>query len=233
MPVKIPKKFIENEITKYRTDVKKLLKHKKEAPKKIITISRDRGTGGRKIAEEIGKKLDCTVWGREILDVLSDRSGVGYQNSMLEALDEKKQGFINTLIADFFGHVDKHTYFYLLPKAVYLIAENNAVIIGRGAHLLLPDAFRVVIRASNETRTKNIMHYDGLDEKAARAYIKQTDKERDAFLKELEKKIGVKHQELDFDLEINADRLDIKDATSIIMHGFAQYYYHLRERQEK
>jgi len=232
MSIPIPRQHIEKEIVKYSTSIKRKRKRTDEPPKKIITISRQLGSGGRKIAEEVGKKLNCTVWDREILDVLSNQSQWDYQARMFEALDEKSQNAIEALIAEFFGRVEKHTYMYLLPKAIYVIAQNDAIILGRGAHVLLSDSFRVRIKASLETRIYNMMRHEGLDEKKAKAQIKKIDRQRDDFCKQLSKKTGVKDYVSRFDLEINTDKYDIKDATSIIMHGFALYYHALKRSRK-
>ncbi len=73
---------------------------------------------------------------------------------MFHALDEKAQNIIETLVSDFMGKAAKDSYFHLLPKAIYVIAQNNAILLGRGAHLVLQNAFHVHIKASFETRIK-------------------------------------------------------------------------------
>jgi cytidylate kinase len=232
MSVQIPKQHIEKEITRYRSALSQQRFREREQPRKIITISRMIGSGGRKIAEILGRKLHCAVWNKEVLDVLADQAGAKYQARMFEALDEKTQGAIDALVADFFGSAEKHTYFYLLPKAIYAIAQNDAVILGRGSYLLLPDSFRVSIKASFETRVRNMVVYDGWDEGEARRHVKQTDKQRDAFVKELSKKLRVKNCDDVFDLVINTDRLDVREAAAIIHYGFTVYYAELKKARK-
>lgn len=224
MDIEIPKKFINKAVAQYEAEVKRKSTIGGVRPKKIITISRQLGTGGRKIAEAVGEKLGCTVWGREILDVLASQSGGDYTARMFEALDENTQGVIDSLISDLFGQVAKHTYLHLLPKAVFVIAQNDAVIIGRGAHLLLPDSFRVRIKASLETRIKNMMTYEHLDRKSAERKIKENDKQREAFIKDLAKKLNIKDYQDAFDLGISTDRFDVAEATEIIVHAFRIFH---------
>ncbi len=98
MDIKIPSKYIEQAVAKYESDVHQLkIKPAPKGPKKLITISRQVGAGGRMIADKIGEKLGCMVWGREILDVLAGQSGGDYQARMFEALDERTKGFIETI----------------------------------------------------------------------------------------------------------------------------------------
>ena len=143
---------------------------------------------------------------------------------MFEELDENSQGVVDALISDLFGQVAKHTYLHLLPKAIFVIAQNDAVIIGRGAHLLLPHSFRVRIKASFETRVKNMMTFEHLDRKAAEQRIKENDRQRDAFMKDLAKKLNIKNYHDEFDLGINTDRFDIAEATEIIVHAFRIFF---------
>lgn len=229
MVLKIPNKYIEKEIIKYRSKARQKKPVARKAPNKIITISSQLGTGSRSIAEDLGKKLGCKVWDKEILDVLASQSGWGYRAGMFESLDEKAQNVIDALVGNFFGSADKHTYLYLLPKAVHLITQNDAIILGRGAHLLLSDSFRVRIKAPFEIRVKNMMTYEGLSEKKAREVLNKNDKQRESFLKELARKFNVKDYQDQFDLVINADWFDIKGSASVILHGFALYYHRLKE----
>ena len=159
-----------------------------------------------------------------LLDVLATQSRLEYQSRMFESLDERSKNVIESLVGDFFGRLDKYTYYYLLPKAIYVIAQNDAIILGRGAHLLLPDAFRVRLRACAETRVKNLMAQQGLSKKEAAAAVKRVDKERSDYIKELSGKLKQKVNELDFDLGINMDRLDIDETVSIILHASEQYF---------
>jgi hypothetical protein len=198
----------------------KQVKASPKGPKKLITISREIGTGGRKIADKLGGKLACTVWGREILDAVVKQSGGNYQARMFEALDEHAQGLIDMLVNDFFGRVGKHTYQHLLPKAILTVAQNDAIFVGRGVNMILPEAFHVRIRASMETRIQNMMTYEGLDRKTAEKKIKDVDRERDAFMKEFAHTINVKYYHEMFDLGINMDRIDVDEAVSIILHAF-------------
>jgi hypothetical protein len=221
MDITIPNKYIEQALAKYEAEVQQMtIKPAPKGPKKLITISRPIGAGGRIIADKIGEKIGCMVWGREILDALAGQSGGDYQARMFKALDEKTQGIIDSIIGDFFGQIPTHTYHHLLPKAILAIAQNDAVFVGRGVNLLLPSAFRVSIKASLETRIKNLMTYEGMDKKTAEEKIKDADRQSDGFMKELARRINVKYYADEFDLGICMDRIGIDEAASIILHAF-------------
>jgi hypothetical protein len=224
MDITIPSKYIEQAVAKYESDVhQQISKPVAIGPKKLITISRQVGAGGRLIANKIGEKLGCMVWGREILDMLASQSGGNYHARMFKALDERTQGVIDSIIGDFFGQIPTQTYHHLLPKAILTIAQNDAVFVGRGVNLLLPAAFRVSIKASMETRIKNLMTYEGLDKAAAEGKIKDADRQSDGFMKELARRINVKYYQDEFDLGICMDRVGLDEAASIILYAFELY----------
>lgn len=221
MSLDVPTVIVEKQVARYRQEIQ-TRSTRATAPVHIITLSRDVASGGRRIAENLGTHLGCAVWDREILDVLADSSHGSYQSKMFEALDEKKQNSIDSLVSDFFGQVQKHTYYHLLPKAIYLIAQNNAVIVGRGAHLLLPEAFRVRICASMTTRIKNLPS-PGMSEKEARDSLKRADRERDAFIREMTGKLNRNAERCDFDLVVNTDTFSTEEATAVILRAFDFY----------
>jgi cytidylate kinase len=214
------RKYIESAVARYEMAVKLQPKYAAKEPLKVITISRQIGSGGRAIAEKLGSRLGCTVWGREILDVLASQSGGDYRARMFESLDEKKQGAIDDLVSDFFGQVATHTYYYLLPKAIFTIAQSDAIFLGRGANLILPQAFHVRITASMETRIRRIMDREKLSRPAAEERVKESDHQRETFLKEFAHSINVKKYRNEFDLLISTDRIATDEATAIILHGF-------------
>lgn len=221
MDIEIPSKYIEQAVAKYESDAHQLkIKPAPKGPKKLITISRQVGAGGRMIADKIGEKLGCMVWGREILDALAGQSGGNYQARMFKALDERTQGIIDSIIGDFFGQIQTQTYHHLLPKAILTLAQNDAIFVGRGVNLLLPAAFRVRITASAETRIKNLITYEGMDKKGAEEKIKDADHQSDGFMKELARRINVKYSADEFDLGICMDRIGIDQAAAIILNAF-------------
>ena len=224
MGVQFSKKHIEDAISKYISELaKKTKKSEAEKPKQIITISRQKGSGGRIIAEALAKELSITLWGKQILEVIADQSGWDYQAEIFDALDEKAQNIIEIFVSDFMGKAAKDSYFHLLPKAIHVIAQNNAILLGRGAHLVLQNAFHVHIKASFETRIKNMIKYEKISEEKATALLKKNDKERDTFTKEFAKTIGIKDRPYNFDLVISTDRYGANEAASIVLHGFDLY----------
>ena len=224
MAISIPEKHIAKAIARFETRSKKPAEPSDAVPAaNIITLSRDYGTDGHAIGEIVAKKIGSTLWDRGILDVLAGESGWKLQASMFESLDEKAQGAIDAVVADFFGRVERDNYFHLLPKAICTIAQDDAVIVGRGAHLILPYAFRVKIEASLATRVKAVAVREGVTEKSARQTIQRIDKERTGFIKQLSKIISIKPEQLEYDLLINTDQISIENAAQTIFDAFERF----------
>jgi hypothetical protein len=179
------------------------------------------GSGGRKVAEALSKYLDWPLFDKEIMDVLAKQSTLGFQAEMFEALDEKIQNQIEAVLYGLFGQVDRFIYSYLLPKAILTIAQQDSIILGRAAHLFLPDSLKVRIEASEETRIKNLMQFEGLTEKEAKKQIRNSDKKREDFLRLMINQIPKSRRWFIgrpmYDLQINADRFGIFGTVSIII----------------
>jgi len=224
MVVSISEKHIAKAIARFESRSKKpAARFKTGRIAKIITLSRDYGTDGHAIGEVVAKKLGFSLWDREILDVLACESGWKLQARMFEALDEKAQGAIDAVVADFFGGLERDNYFHLLPKAICTIAHEDAVILGRGAHLILPGVFRVKLEASFATRIRVVAELEGIAEKSARQKINRIDKERAGFIKQLRKIISVKPEQLAYDLLINTDQISSNNAAQTILGAFERF----------
>jgi hypothetical protein len=197
-------------------------------PARVITISRLCGSGGKSIAGIVGERIGWTVWDSEILNVLADRSHGHYQARMFEMLDERTQGTIELNFLACLGELDQDTYIYLLNKAIFTIAQHDGIIVGRGADILLPGAFRVRIKASVETRVRHMMSRWNLSEGETYRKIKRVDRERVAFRKKLaraRKRTGAS-VDLLFDLEINTDRISFEAGAEAVCAG-ARSFFHM------
>jgi hypothetical protein len=133
-------------------------------PSHVITVSRLLRSGGRRVAEAVAGSLGWPCYDSEILEALAQQSNAHHQAQMFEGLDEKTHGAIEEMLSSLLGHADQSAYFYLLPRAILTLAQTDCVILGRGAHLLLPGALKARIEASVETRVRNAMRFEGMTE---------------------------------------------------------------------
>jgi cytidylate kinase len=187
----------------------------------VITVARQLGSGGRRIAEVLASRLRLPLWDRQILDAVAGESTVGYSARVFNVLDEQSQSDVEALAEALLGAPTKDVYLHLLPRAILTIARQDAIILGRGAHLLLPEALRVRVEASVETRVRNLMRFEEDSEASARERIRKTDEARERFLRELEDRLKRRHpareRRLPYDLIINTDGFDVQQAANIVL----------------
>lgn len=153
--------------------------------KKIITISRTYGSGGRLIGEKLAKELGISYYDKELLKLMSEKSGISEQG--IANADEK----ILNRLADQYSVVVRKDYntnlylFNLEKKIITELAEKEScVIIGRLSDWILkdhPDALKVFITAPDQDRIARIMEYEKVSEKEAEKLMKQVDKMRKGY----------------------------------------------------
>jgi CMP/dCMP kinase len=222
MTAEVRIQLVDKSVATFEREAAQRLRARSPHPPRVITISRQLGSGGRKVAETLGRWMDCPVWDREILDVIASQSYLRYQARMFELLDERTQGQIDAFADSLIGNVSKHIYLHLLPRAVLIIAQNDAIILGRGAHLLLPNAFKARIVAPLDVRLRNLAQFDGLSEEVAAKRIKTSDREREDFIKELATRLGRNRSEAEYDLVVNACTFGIDGTASLILDAARQ-----------
>lgn len=221
MHIPVPRELVEKAVKSFQAVMQQKQQQTARQTRRMITISRQPGSGGEQITELLRQWLEWPVWDKEILDVLASQSHLGYQKKMFEAVDEKIQDEIESLVSLTLGHIDKNAYLYLLPKAIFLIAQHDAIIIGRGAHLLLSESLKVRIKASFSVRVENVMRMEGITSQEAQEKIRAVDQEREAFTRELCRRLKKPYTEsknhLHYDLEISTDTIRAEEAALLIL----------------
>lgn len=186
---------------------------------KIITISREFGSGGREIAKRLSEELGFAYYDSEIVRMLASETGMTeeYINNIAE---KGVYPYAFQFAKSFMGYQklqsNQTDFLVAQTKVLKKIAEKgNAVIVGRGANIILDD-FNPI----------NIFVYANMETKVARCREKKSEEE-EFNNKELEKKIKeidkqrIKHNQLISDLEwgkkenydlcINTSYVDIKE----------------------
>lgn len=151
----------------------------------IITISREFGSGGRKIGEEVAKKLGINYYDKAIIDTAAQASGLSP-----EFIEKEEQTFSNSILFNLatsggqFGVggtslVDR--IYVSESKAIKDFAdEGPCVIVGRCADYVLRErrCFNVFVYADEEFKTGRVMEEHKVDKKQAIRMIKARDKTR-------------------------------------------------------
>ena len=153
----------------------------------IIALNREYGSGGKEIAEKLGKRLGIRTYDEDIADLAARRSGI--RKDYFEKVDEKPtDSFLymlamntftmNTSMNPFENTLSSDKLFNKQAEVIQEIAdENDCIIIGRCAGYILrdePKCVKVYISADKDFRTKRIMASDHLDEKEAQKKIPWT-----------------------------------------------------------
>ena len=184
----------------------------------VVALSRQHGAFGEEVARAVARRLDLSYYDREIL------SGIAADTHLSEGavatLDERDD---RSLLADWLAplvsasHLTPYEYIQTLSRAIHGIAGlGGAVILGRGAHLLLTpeQALRVMIVAPLAVRVQAVSLREGIDEAAARRRVAQVEGERLAFLKRCFH--GAADDPSAFDIQVNTGVLGVDGAAAVI-----------------
>lgn len=127
---------------------------------KLITISREYGSGGHIIGEAIAKKLGFQFYDRSIiLDIAKDLNLS--EKEVQDLTEENKATFLQLPFENYTG-MDRHSVDVLRAQRQVLlqIAEKgeDCVIMGRSADAILRnrDPLKIFVYADNSTKIKNI-----------------------------------------------------------------------------
>lgn len=178
--------LINKNISEFFTGKRPPLSIEKELP--LITISREKGSGGRPIAYLVAEKLGkpWEVFHKEIIDEMAKE--VKLQKELISEVDENRIPFIEELVADFFGkkNVTLSNYYKHLVKILSTIGHRGyAVIVGRGANYLLPHALKVRTICEMQQRIAWMMEFENISKNEAVRRIKESDEKRYDFEKAL------------------------------------------------
>lgn len=181
----------------------------------VVTISRRMGSGARVVAEKLAKDLGWSLWDKELVNAMAEHAQVS--ESVVKAFDEHTISEIELFARGMFGENDMAGFIYpkQLARAVKTIAKlGNAVILGRGANFILPDAIKIRIDASDEHRIHNMTEYEGLTHDEAATRLHASDRDRRHFLTSVFGKERVEHAI--FDLAIWMDGISNDAAVEMI-----------------
>lgn len=192
--------------------------------KKIITIGRQFGSGGREIGEKLAQKLNYTFYDKNLIILAAEKGGMSHE--ALGAADEKAvnpwlyaamtqtgQTSINMNIST------NDTLFALQSQIIKDIAKTeNAVIVGRCSDYILRnedvELLNVFIYAPTDARVKRIMERMNVTEQQALQLIKKNDKQRKCYYDFYTDKKWASHSS--YDLNLDSDRFGIDKAVEII-----------------
>ena len=194
--------------------------------KKIITISREFGSGGRTVGHLVAEKLGIPFYDKELVDHIALESG--FAPKFVEEHGEHSPssslfsyafvpqgvpGVMNGLsTADFLWNVQCNVILQLAEK-------GPCVIVGRNADYILkdrPDCLHAYIHADMDFRADRIVRLYGESEKSPQTRLQEKDKRR---------RVNYQHytgrswgQAQNYDICLDSGRLGVEQCADIIIN---------------
>lgn len=195
----------------------------------VITISRQLGSGGAYIGQQLAKKLDIYYADREILSMAAKQLAVLEED--LESRDEKLLSFWKSFL-----HIDGFATEYHLPPQMnfpfdreifdaeasvieHIAKERSAIIIGRcGFHVLreYTNHISIFLHADISFRSKRVQEWYNVSEKIAMEKITRSDKERAQYIETFTGKKWTDSRH--FNLTLDTGKLGVDKSAALILN---------------
>ena len=159
-----------------------------------VTISREAGTSGTQVAQEVGKRLQWHVYDQDLLERIAEEMGV--RAALLETVDERQQSWLMESIASFLSMPGKSAgelvvsesafVRHLVETVLALGVHGQCIIVGRAASFILaPETtLRVRLVAPLQTRVAAMQSSFKLSAKEAAGRVRSIDRQRIEFVKD-------------------------------------------------
>lgn len=152
---------------------------------RIITISREFGSGGRTVGKRTAEQLGIPCYDRELIQKIAGKSG--FAEGYIKSLDETAPGgFLASAFSNrTFGQTNEDYLWNIQRKVILELAEQGpCVIVGRCADFILrdqADCLTVFIHADQAFRAQRIVQVYGEREDSPEQRIRDKDKRRAAY----------------------------------------------------
>ena len=152
--------------------------------KRIITISREFGSGGRFIGEEVAKKLGIAYYDKNIISQIAEKSGLAPEYIQESAELSPKKGLFAYALAgrDITGKSVEDMVYEAQRKVILELADKEpCVIIGRNADYILKDRddiLNIFIHGDMPEKIQRITRLYKVEEKKAVKMMADTDRRR-------------------------------------------------------
>lgn len=213
---------------------------------RIITVSRQFGSGGREMGKRLAELLGWDYYDREIIQALADEQGMHpdevrrvlnhhgwyqyqltYRHTFQQAVAWRRSNAATELLAR-------------QREILMEIAEsgNDCIIVGRDADVILHEKhpFRVYVCADMESRIARCMQYERkrapeeqLSEKEILRNIRRIDKSRRQLREVLTAKAAGDGST--FDLTVNASGWEIKNLAEAVAEFSRRWFEHNEQKQ--
>ena len=152
---------------------------------RIITISREFGSGGRTVGRKVAEKLGIPCYDAELIHKIAQESGF-VESYIKDAGEYAPSGFLSSTFANrAFGPTNEDYLWSIQQRIITELAEKGpCVIVGRCADYILQDkadCLKVFIHADMKYRAERIVKEYGKREESPEQRLKDKDKRRAAY----------------------------------------------------
>lgn len=215
--------------------------------KRIITIGREFGSGGRTIGKEVADRLGIPCYDHELIDRLAEESGLSKEYITNESEYASHSSWTAAAFSSVrsFGVPSNQDYLWAIQRRIILELgqKENCVIVGRCADAILEgsaDLLKVFVHADFEKRAKRIVEKYGETEEPTEKRLRDQGQAPRALLSVLHRSRMGQHEPLPHHSRLRlarhremrgCDRLALLiDATRIhtseaVPHGAASFLY--------
>lgn len=154
---------------------------------RVITISREFGSGGRTIGKKVAERLGIPCYDQELIDRIAKESGLTKEFIAERGEYTKRGGWLANAFADrSLKSLSVQDYIWTIQKKIILeLAEQGpCVIVGRCADYILKDKadlLTVFIHASVEARSKRVVEKYGESSEAIEKRLRDKDISRSSY----------------------------------------------------
>lgn len=189
---------------------------------KIITISRQYGSGGRIVAQKLAEALGIPFYDNELITMAAEKTGLS-----VECFKDAEKTSVGNLFfsltsltpsLDSAGLPLNEKIFLVQSQVIKEVAEaGSCVIVGRSANYVLenmPNVINVFLQADLPDRVKRAVELYGQDAEGAEAMVLKTDKRRANYFNYFTGKKWGKAE--NYDLILNTSRMGLDEIVEVI-----------------
>ncbi|MDO4332804.1 MAG: cytidylate kinase-like family protein [Eubacteriales bacterium] len=187
---------------------------------RIITISREFGSGGRTVGREVAAKLGIPCYDHELIDKIAEESGFTREYIAERGEYASHGSWLASALSDrdYYGHSNQDELWKFQRKVILELAEKGpCVIVGRCADYILKDkqdCLSVFIHSDLEKRAQRIVEQYGERPETPQKRLKDKDKRRAAYYQfYTERKWGAVQN---YDITLNSGSLGIEKCVEIL-----------------
>ncbi len=189
---------------------------------KIITISRQYGSGGRIIGKQLAEKLGIPFYDNELINLAAEKTGLSKECfKEAEAISAGNLLFSLTTLTptiDSYGLPLNEKIFLVQSQVIKDVADQGScVIVGRAADYVLSEhhnCINIFIHADLKDRVERALSLYGLNAKNADNAVLKTDKRRANYYNYF---TGQKWGRLEnYDISINTSKIPLDDVVELL-----------------